>query len=444
MNKLKFEYDNHIHLLDGFYDPSTHNYYKITNINIEFNSSNLIISQIPISDKRLKLLLYKHVEKDFSLNKYDKRINYPEKFEPAQIGQCLIEITCDILNENKQRYKLKEFYYETIQNEQKLNKYKHKLFELETPFETSFKTNSEMQVFSGGSQTPLIKDIHVDMCDNVFREKPKQVVDIYSEPMTRELFDILANVCKNKLEIDIKPEEFIYIANVTGARFYYQKHKGILTFDEFKVYYDDLFNIIDNVAKLGGFVTHPDFINMYEFNFKKETFENNTWKSRIMANHLINHKYAHNGIGKDEFHEIIDMIMLINLEDSSDMWSGLHFIHSFAHIYDDIYMISDNSYRFQTQIQTLNEIKKDMFEPNLNQYDCLRKKINSHRSDFLIKDGNKFVQPYQIKPEALVDKQRQYSSNWFSPTFPTFDEQIRGINSIKTGETYKMINEDIV
>lgn len=433
----KFERDNHVHLLEGFYDPVTHDYYNITNIKITNDNRGTIITQIPIGNERLRLILKNYIEKDIALNKYDDRIKYPIDFKLEDFNNCLIEIEHIVTNEHKQLYKLKQFYYQNIANLQKANKYQHKL-------ETQDFVNNEIKVFTGGApQLPLIKDIPENICNGLSRQKPKSIIEIYSEPLTRSLFNILTNICSNELKLQINPNEFVYVKNESSARLYHSQCVSNMSFDDFEDKYNDLFDMIDNTAKLQGLDSFYD--EEYTQHFKRETFENNTWKSRIMVHHLISHKYAHNGIGGDEFTDVLKIIFMLDLDSGSHMWSGFHFVHSLAHLYDDIYMRPIASSRFDDQIQTLDEIKRDMFEPNVQQYDCLRKMINKYRSDFLVKTGDNFDLPYHLKPEAIDDKKRQYLGGWFSPPIlGEFELQLRKHPFVKSGETNKILHEDVV
>lgn len=432
--KYKFERDNHIHLLEGFYDPNTHDIYNITQIILTINSSPNIITQIPIGTERLRIILKKYIEKDLALGKYDDRIKYPVDFNPDNFNNYLIEIEHNVTNEHKQLYKLKQFYYENIKDMQKMNKYQHKL---ETP---AYRDNS-IQVFTGGAQTPLIKDIPDNICDGIPKQKPKDVIEIYSEPLTRAIFEILETVCWTELKLQIKPKEFVYVKNESSTRLYYSQCTGNINFNDFENKYNNLFNKIDRSAKLDG--VDSFFDDEYTNHFKKDTFENNTWKSRIMANHLVSHKYAHNGIGRNEFSDFVDMISILDLNTESNIFIGLQFVHSLAHVYDDIYMRPVNHH---SNIVTLDEVKNNMFGQNIRQYDCLRKIINKHRFDFLVKTGNNFNQPYQIKPEAIEDKKRQYTSRglFSKPLHPDFDSQINADSYAKIGEIDKMIHEDFI
>jgi hypothetical protein len=164
-----------------------------------------------------------------------------------------------------------------------------------------------------------------------------------------------------------------------------------------------------------------------------------------MTHHLILHKYAHNGIGGDELADIINIIYMLELDKGSDIWAGFHFVHSLAHIYDDIYMRPYGSSKFDEDMDYLEKIKRDMFEPNIRQFDCLRKIMNDHRSDVLVKTGEEFNQPYQLKPESIADKLRQYQIEWFSPEiYPYFKDQMKGYPYQKIGETTKTMHEDEV
>lgn len=432
----KFERDNHVHLLEGFYDLITHDNYNITNIELTLNSSPTIITQIPISNERLRLVLKNYIERDFGLGKYDNRIKYPVNFKLEDFDNCLISIEHIVTNEHKQLYKLKQFYYESIEDLHKVNKYQHKL-------ETPNYVNNKIQVFAGGAQIPLVKDIPENICDGLPDQKPKGIIEVFSEPLTRSLFSILRQVCITELTLYINPNEFVYIKNETSARMYHMQCNGSISFSDFESKYNNLFDTIDQAAKLDGLDSLFD--EEYVKHFRKETFENNTWKSRIMAHHIMEHKYAHNGIGSNEFADVIKIIFMLDLDSDAHMWSGLQFVHSIAHLYDDIYMRPSSSNKLISQLQILDEIKRDMFEPDVQRFDCLRKIINKYRSDFLVKTGDNFDQPYHIKPEALDDKKRQYSGGWFSSAVMVdFENQIRGYSYARSGETNKMILEDYV
>jgi hypothetical protein len=357
-------------------------------------------------------------------------------------NRCSIEIKHIITNEQKLLYKIKLHEHTLKEDIHKIHKYESKL-NLSVDNVTR---NSSLPIeMIGGAQIPLIKDIAPDICDGMPNMKPKSVIEVYSEPLTSVLFEMLEQICAIQLKIYINAHEFIYIPGSSGVQFYYPQCIQPMQYDVFKDIYEHLFDELDNYARSQGIDTSP-FSDAYNLHFTQKTFENNTWKNRMMFNHLVKHKYAHNGIGGAEIKDVVDIIELLNLgSDNKDTWSGLHFIHSITHIYDDIYMQEHMSPSFDDDIQLLNRIKTDMFEPNVRQYDCVRRIVNKYRSDFLEKTGTEYDLPYKIKQEAIDDKIRQYNRTpFFSKASHNFHLQLMKNSYTKIGETPKTIHEDEV
>ncbi len=74
MESLNFEYDNHLHLLDGFYNLETHDYYKITHKNyvankfdLEFNSW-LDLNYVRTVNNEFEMFFDEQYKKWFAVN----------------------------------------------------------------------------------------------------------------------------------------------------------------------------------------------------------------------------------------------------------------------------------------------------------------------------------------------------------------------------------------
>lgn len=462
-----FECNRHIHTLKGFYNPNTYDYHIIHKIKLLYSNKYNCNCDLQINEERLKLLLERALRSDLKLNKYDKKIEYPTDMtiENFDINKLEILIEYQTLNEHTELYKFKKFQYDIAQDTYKSQKYNSKLKNAESSSKL-IESNTQVLnnfVTSGGNgmmnktkniiggANVLIKDIPTDVCITVTNEKPTKMIEIYSEPLTNVLLEIIDGFLIYELYMPsymMTSDKFLYIKGEIGAQYYYNMFVGTppISYDNFKTAYLDMHSIIDNIVRSNGIDTVPQFISAYTNHFKKEQFENNSWKTRIMFDHLLLHKYAHNGISNEDTVNIIEIIYLLQLDDVKDIWSALQFIHSIAHIYDDIYMRIEQSYEMINSKSYLSKIKTEMFGTNEQQFDCLRQKINKHRSDFLEKVDDMFNLPYQIKHEAYGDKKRQYFDN--PPLIdiykPFIDQVATNLPYIKTGETPEMYLENYI
>lgn len=437
-----FEYENHVHLFEGFYNPVSHDYYFVDNITLKKTGTSNVIHSIPIEQERLKLILKRLIQSDLRLNKYDGKIQYPQNFDQNMfnLDEYEIEIAHHTVNLHKQLYEYKQFYYTMVENEYKSKKYEHKLSS-----DANIIQNDEIKVMNGGSMM-LIKNIPLDVCNGLPKTTFSNIIEIYSEPLTNGINRIITNYLRTELNLPFDANSFTYISGETGALFYHQKVTPAISYDMFKDKYLNMYKNIDLIANSQGIASFPFFIESYARHFQQTHFENNSWKNRIMFDHLMLHKYAHNGLGNDDVENIIEMLYFLNLEYGEQLWQGLQFIHSVAHLYDDIYVRTFKSSAFNEKIADVLEIKKYMFGQSQEQhFYCFIKKINKHREDFLEKTGNKFNLPYQIKQVAYLDKKRQYTNGWLQPPlYDGFELQLMEMPYIKMGETDKMYLEDNV
>jgi hypothetical protein len=429
---LNYQEKNHIHLLEGFINLDNNDRYIIDKIDLKINDLNVkynFIIPFKCSDKNKKsiedkLILY--ILKNF-VHKNDKKIEYPLDFSIQNIKLYDIFITGKTYNHKKEIYNIKLFNYQAEQNMYKMNKYMTKMDELENN-----KDNSNMiMVQTGGKK---ISEIDPNICINVLISKPTGIVEIYSEPTINLITSAFHNVLRSINLSHIDPLSFEYVGN----KDYYksqrinQSYFKLIPERVFDDKYDKMFDSIKHELTSVSRYTDKEIYKSAIKNFSNETFENGSWKHRIMFDHLMEHKYAHNGIDKENFITIAEILTNLQLDDQINVWTGLHFIHSYLHIYDLIYMVKQNTSDFYRCQQYIKELKQ-MFV-NEQQQDCFNFKLNINRYEFLIKGSNgEYDLPYHIKSEALADKDRQYYND--SDLMNEFNNDIIQYPYSRTGST---------
>lgn len=132
-----------------------------------------------------------------------------------------------------------------------------------------------------------------------------------------------------------------------------------------------------------------------------ENFANH--RSIILTAHLLDNKYAHNGIGGQEDLDTIYKMF------QSQSYKTLELIHSFCHVYDILHMIDDTTTNYRDMIWTLNDYA-ELIEDD-DELQCFIRFINKGAGDFLqTNEKNEYLLPYIIKQEALDSKKRLYNS----------------------------------
>lgn len=194
-------------------------------------------------------------------------------------------------------------------------------------------------------------------------------------------------------------------------------------------------SLIPDLGGYEGLIENHNTIGTDYFNNKmalitEENYSDGSWRAVLLTDHLINNKYAHNGITEQAL--IYGQTLRM-----------LETIHSLLHIYDALYMFEAESSEFTNHIEMLDAFSS-MFTSEDDRY-CLYRALNTNCGDFLKKSADgRYSIPYQIQPEAIPDKDRQYG--WLcdnNPTIlqPEFHLQLcAGIESEATGSTVRMPN----
>jgi hypothetical protein len=185
-------------------------------------------------------------------------------------------------------------------------------------------------------------------------------------------------------------------------------------------------------------------------NFTPIKFIYGTWKNSILKSHLLNHKYAHNGLFVEATVETILRKLHCNISTEDDYnYKCITYVHSLCHTLDRLYMHNGKLPSMSKICDMFNNLIAPCGDiaTNLDLYSCIFGLVNAQSMDFLRKDiDGAFVKPYTIIEEALEDKRRQYKDN-ITKINPDFQRQILGenLNSLPIIETYSTYpNENVL
>jgi hypothetical protein len=304
--RFKFEIDNHLHELLGFFDIDNSRTYIIDNIVLSESDNQLDINNI-----------YLH---NIDLDKFEKK----QEIDSENIYNItnLEKIKLMILTHLKQNItKLK--YMSNIINNTKIN--------LE-----NIKSNVKCDVYFISDKTEILfggfnPDI---MC---VEGEIKGLVKFYTEPVIQLIHSFIYNFYQYTLKHEYKEK---YGENAKPhypfgykTLYDYFKRKHIPE-EDIKLYYD---NIMESISK--DRLNNLDYAKkvLREINFSQEMLASGEYIKEILVHHLLNNKYAHNGIS--------DMDILVHLsklikKDIFDI-DNLLFMHTYLHYLDELNMADE-------------------------------------------------------------------------------------------------------
>jgi hypothetical protein len=365
----KTQIDNHVHQLLGFIDLENSIYYLIDNIILndkQIEMSKIILNNINIDDNIIENELYDDITK---------------------ISQIELNII-SFLKQNKNKLKyMKNILLNTT----------NKIFD----YENCQITVNFIKLHQSGGFNPKI------IC---FHSKMNGLIKIFSEPV----IDFINNFVQSqyyKINMDGNKHKF----PIKYGKF----HKEIsdkVSDDDLEKYYDMIIDIIYKKDMYGELDFVKNVLN--DIKFSKDMLKNGLYIKEILLHHLLNNKYAHNGI--DNF-DILEKASKIIEKDVLDI-TNLIFVHSYLHYLDELNMYNDTKLM---DINLDNDIKKLLrgcFKKSITII-CYENLLNKNQYNFLEKSpSGKYKFPYRISVHALKDKKRQYNS--FDDLYENFYEQI--------------------
>jgi hypothetical protein len=354
-DKFNTAINNHIHELCGFVNLESGEYYLIKNLSLKNNillGENIKINNLDIIDKKIENDLYD----DMTLLR--------------QIKSLIITFIHD--NKNKLKY-----MSNIIINRKQTEDIIIDFIKIE---------NEQTGGFNG-----VIK------CDNV---KLNGLAKIYSEPVISTLHELILNYYYNTL----KPK------NDKIRKFPFDYGKLIIQFSRKNVDDEDINEyfkyIMDSISKkyVANFEKMKQVLSVIGFN--KDMLLNGEYIQKIMLYHLLNNRYAHNGVDEKE---ILDKLSILLGKELLDI-DNLLFIHSYLHCFDQLIMMKYDRINTKYNSEGL-KILRSCLKKSINIM-CYEKFLNIYKYDFLEKTpDNKYLLPYKIKPEAFEDKKKQYDNN---------------------------------
>ena len=288
----KSQFENHIHKLLGFYDLESFECYHIENIiiiNKDLTESQIILNNINIEDKLIENELYD----DLTI-----------------LSQIKLNVI-SYLKENKNKLK-----------------YMNNIILSDSSFIEIDKCEINVNFFKlkkkqTGGFNPVIKCFH---------SKMNGLVRIYSEPII-EFINNFILMSYHKLKSDGKKHEFPI------------EYDDIYNYISDKVSDDDLEKyyvmLIDTVYKKDRF-GELDFVKkvLVDIKFSKDMLRNKIYIKEILLEHLLNNKYAHNGINNIDILKLANNIIKTSTTDVLDI-NSLAFLHSYLHYLDELNMYKE-------------------------------------------------------------------------------------------------------
>jgi len=366
--------ENHIHKLLGFYDLESSKYYPIENIiinNKELRKPQIILNNINIEVKQIENELYNGLTL------------------LSQINSIIISY----IKENKHKLK----YMNNIVNNDSI-------FEIDKcEIIVNFIKSEKKQ--TGGFNPKII-------CS---RSKMNGFIKVYSEPVIEFINNFVFMIFRNYLydgtdkhKIPIKDDHiYNYISNDISD-------------EDLNIYYTNLYNLIYKKD------THGElkFVKIVfdKINFTQDKLRNKVYIKEILLEHLLNNKYAHNGIDNIDMLKYANNIITDSFTNEIET-DNLVFLHSYLHYLDNLNMCNEAKLK---EYYLSDDNKKELrscFKKTVNII-CFENILNQHQYDFLEKDTRGYMNPYRIKKEALPDKIRQYSNREGNDLFHNFYKQI--------------------
>lgn len=197
------------------------------------------------------------------------------------------------------------------------------------------------------------------------------------------------------------------------------------TFDQFRVGLDDTFP--------AGLDAYSDQVRAAGLTVTAASWDDGSYQIPIMLDHLHNHAYAHNGMQEEgEIRELMDLL-------GGRSITTAHVVHSLLHVYDTLYMIRKSEQSWEDYMDYLETILNII--PDERERRCFFQLVNRRADQFLAKDKDEYIAPYQMIPDAIPDKTRQYSRRIAQLIIP-FGHQLRGTPMPQTGTTTLLPNQD--
>lgn len=238
------------------------------------------------------------------------------------------------------------------------------------------------------------------------------LIKIYSEPIIEFINDFIS-MSYYKLKSDGNKHEYPIKYN-----YIYNYISNEISDEDLEKYY---IMLIDTVYKKDIY-GKLDFVKkvLNKIGFSQIMLRNKIYIKKILSEHLLNNKYAHNGI--DNIEILINANNIINKSVTEVLEiDSLAFLHSYLHYLDELNMFNESELM---KINLSLDKKKDLrgcFKKSVSII-CFENILNQHQYDFLEKSSEGYTYPYKIKKEAMADKIRQYST--FKDLYQNFYEQI--------------------
>ena len=352
-------FDNHVHNLLGFIDMDTSNYYLIDNIilddiksdYIETDNNKIILNNLNIKNSKIENELYEDITK------------------LSQIELGIISF----LKQNKNKLK--------YMNNIKINTTNKIFF-----YENCKITVNFIKLNQSGGFNPLIQCVS---------SKINGLVKIFSEPV----IDFINNTIQihyytlikdgNKHEFPLK---------------YGELHKEVsdkVSDDDLQKYYVMIEDILEKDKGELKFIKNV----LEEIHFTKDMLKNRLYIKEILLHHLLNNKYAHNGINDLKILEQASKLIEKELLDINN----LVFMHGYLHYLDELNMYNEEYLMKYDLQENIKKLLRGCFKKSLSII-CYENLLNKNQYNFLKKsDSGKYIFPYRISMEALNDKKRQYA-----------------------------------
>ena len=374
--KFKNSIDNHIHELNGFINLASGMYYLIENISLKNKDfgNNIKINNLDIKDEKIENELYDDVTLLEQLKSSILVYLYQNRSKFKYMSNIII-------NQNQT--------YDIIVN--------------------FIKLDTEI---SGGFNA-LVK------CDNV---KLNGLAKIYSEPVINVLHDIMSNYYYYTLKSQTDKER----------KFPFKYGKLMIYFSGDRVDDEDLNKYYEKIIETINKDIYGDLQNvknvLKDIKFNKEMLANGDYIRHIMLHHLLNNKYAHNGIEEKDVFEKLSILLGKELLDIDN----LLYIHSYLHYLDELNMLRNDQIHNQNVVEG-RKILRSCLKKSVNIL-CYENLLNQKQYEFLEKSAsNNYILPYRIKKEAFNDKERQYKTN--DQINNIFLQQLYNKKIVSTGET---------
>ena len=394
--------NHHVHMLESFYDFNTNNLFEIEKVMItnKKNTSNNNISISISSDDKLsdkhKMTIQKLFKNFITFNfrhiKYfAKNFSLLSKF--YFVG--------DYKNSDYKNSDYKNYNYEvilkkrTIDNKEKIYTNKINLYGgkiIEEPTNKGYimkynKYSGKLQKYlgklqSGGNYIGRQTAGYICDPDDNFRETDHESLGgLYGEPYINFIERVIEQV---RYDNGIDEDDPLSPAQIQ------------LVIDKFHDWGGG--HIIPGL--LGAFIGILPDIN--------DTFR---WKIIILQNHILNHKYAHNGYDRNSPTTILDLLRDLNLfapANPVQHYFGLQYIHSYLHMLDRHYMLDNDTEQFVQNAVSLWQTRSFIRSASLRS--CFEALIQRQNDDFLVRSAanNEYLTPYTLEPRALDNKIRQY------------------------------------